>query len=118
MSNSYVTISEETVEGDYRFTAVLLKLGNALVAFFNEGESTKLGTLAVAMPQFEGKTYISSILLGERNPILTKILAERLSSASSEIALVSTNLPVIEKAETSAAIFKLVQKLLEKARLK
>ena len=115
MSVPYASFSEEIETGDHRFIAILFKLSNALIAFIYEGDNMKLGTLAVAMPQFEGKTCISSILLGDRNIVLTKILAERLSSASNGIALVSTNLPEIQEAEISSAIFKLIQKLLVKA---
>ena len=118
MSTPYVSFCEEIVERDHRFVAVLFKLNNALIVFFYEGESIKLGTLAVAMPQFEGRTCISSILLGERNVVLTKILAERLSNASNGIALVSTHLPEIQETGTSAALFKLTQKLLDKSSLK
>jgi hypothetical protein len=115
MSVPYASFSEEIETGDHRFIAILFKLSNALITFIYEGDNMKLGTLAVAMPQFEGKTCISSILLGDRNMVLTKILAERLSNASNGIALVSTNLLEIHEAEISSAIFKLTQKLLDKA---
>lgn len=118
MSAPYGSFSEEIEERDHRFSGVLLKLGNAVLIFFYEGEDVKLGTLAVAMPQFEGETCISSILLGERNMVLTKILAERVSNAFKGIALVSTHLAEISEAETSATLFKLTQKLLGKADLK
>jgi hypothetical protein len=90
-----------------------------MVVFFYEGRSLKLGTLAVAMPQFGVGTCISSILLGERNMDITKILAERFSNASKEIALVSTYLPELRETEASAnSLFKLAQKLLDKTGLK
>ncbi len=70
------------------------------------------------MPQFEGKTCISSILLGERNMDITKILAERTSNVSRGIALVSTHLAEIRETEQSTTLFKLAKKLLNKAGLK
>lgn len=89
-----------------------------MLVFFYEGKELKLGTLAVAMPQFGGRTFISSILLGERNMDITKILAERFSDASGRIAIVSTHLAEIRETEHSATLFKLAQKLLDKADLK
>ena len=118
MSSPPVSFSEEIEEKGHRFSAVFFKLGNAVLVFFYEGDEIKLGTLAAAMPQFEGKMCISSILMGERNTILTKILAERFSNASKGIALVSTHLAEITDVGTSATLIKLTKKLLDKATLK
>ena len=118
MSAQYLSFCEEIENKGRRFTALMFKLGNAVLAFFYEGEDVKLGTLAVAMPQFEGKTCISSILLGERNMDITKILAERVSDATKGIVLVSTHLAEVREIEASSALFMLTQKLLNKAGLK
>jgi len=119
MSTPYESFYEEIEERDYKFSAVLFKMSNAVLVFFYEkGGSMRLGTLAVAMPQFGGKTCISSILLGERNMVITRILAERISNAYQGIALVSTHLVEIRETEASSTLLKLTQKLLDKASLK
>lgn len=118
MTTPYESFHEEIEERDQRLEAVLLKLSNAVLAFFYEKGNMKLGTLAVAMPRFGEKTCISSILLGERNMVLTRILAERIASVSKGITLVSTHLPEVHEAGTSSALIKLTQKLLDKAGLK
>ena len=119
MSAPYESFIEEIDEHGYQYSSVLFKLSNAVLVFFYEkGRSARLGTLAVAMPQFGGKTCVSSILLGERNMVITKILAERISNAYHGIALVSTHLPEIQGTEASSMLLKLTQKILDKADLK
>ena len=119
MSTPYKSFSEEIDESGLQYSSILFKLSNAVLVFFYEkGENVRLGTLAVAMPQFEGKTCISSILLGERNMVITKILAERVSNLYNGIALVSTHLPQIQETESSSVLMKLTQKILDKAGLK
>jgi hypothetical protein len=53
--------------------------------------------------------------LGERNTVVTKILAERFASAFKGIALVSTHLAEINDTEVGSTLLKLTQKLLDKA---
>jgi len=118
MSKSYSSLIEAIEEQNHRFVVVLFEFKNALMVFYYEGEFVKLGTLAVAIPQFEGKTCISSILLGERNAIFTKILAEHLSNAYGGMVLVSTHLPLIKEDRISGVIFKLTKKILDKFLLK
>ena len=118
MAEPFESFFEEIEEKGHHFSSVLFKLSNAVLVFFYEGGSVKLGTLAVAMPQFEGGACISSILLGERNMNVTKILAERVSNASKGIVLVSTHLAEVREIEVSSVLFKLTQKILEKASFK
>jgi len=116
MSTSYETFCEEMTETNRRFTAVLFKLSNAVLVFFYEGEEKiKLGTLAIAMPPFNSETCISSVLLGERNSVITRILAERVANAFRGIALVSTHLTEIREAETNSKLFQVTTNLLKKA---
>lgn len=115
---SYESFSEEIEEKEHKFTATLIKLENAVFAFFNEKGSSKLGTLAAAMPQFDGKICVSSILLGTRNEVITKILAEYTAKTFNGIALVSTHLTDIRESEIGPILLKLAQKLIEKANLK
>ena len=113
---AYTVFSEEIYENDYKLSGTIIKIENATIAFFDEKGSLKLGTLAVAMPQFEGKICISSILLGDRNQIITKILAEYLARTFNGIALVSTHLAENIEKIASPTLLKLAQKLIEKAK--
>ena len=104
-------VREEIKEDQYRFTGNLIELDNAVIAFFDETGSMKLGTLAIAVPQQGRRPSISSILLGERNVIITKILAERLVHTYNKIALVSTHFAEIEDQQRGSILLRLVQKL-------
>ena len=117
MTAPYESFHEEIEERERRFEAVLIRLSNAVLVFFYKGEM-KLGTLAVAMPRFGEETCISSILLGERNMVITRVLAERVASISKGMTLVSTYLPEMQDAEANSTLMKLNQKLMEKAGLK
>jgi hypothetical protein len=115
-SESYESFSASVDSGKHEFQATLFKLENAVLVFFYSAKTMKLGTLALALPQFAGKSYLSSILLGDRNHVITKILAGRIAQKYSEIALVSTHLPEIQEANVSSILFKLAEKLLDTAR--
>ena len=68
-------VREGVKEGERSFVGRLFEVENAVLAFFDEEESLKLGTLTIAIPQFEGRTCLSSVILGERNVLVTKLLA-------------------------------------------
>ena len=112
MSNQL--LNEEIEEKGLKFSATLLKLENSVIVFFNEKGSFKLGTLAIAMPNLPSTTYLSSILLGDRNVGITKILAGHFSSAFNSLSLVSTHLVNIREREKSSLLLKLAQKLIDK----
>jgi len=118
MAMPYKSFHEEIEDQKRHFEAVLIKLSNATLVFFYEKEEMRLGTLAVAMPSFGERGCISSLLLGEKNMVLTRVLAERVANASNGIALVSTYLPETKEAEASPMLVKLVQRLIDKADLK
>ena len=107
------TFSEEIKEGDYSFTVTLFEVENAAIVLFNEKGRMRLGTLAVAMPRFEGGPCISSVLLGERNMIITKVLAERLSAHFNRIVLVSTHLKEVKEDVMGSVLMRLTQRLLD-----
>ena len=111
-------IREGVKDGERSFVGRLFEVENAVLAFFDEEGSLKLGTLTIAMPQFEGRTCLSSVILGERNVLVTKLLAEQLARAFQKIALVSTHLAEIEARQTSASLLQLAASLSEKARAK
>ena len=108
------TFSEEIKEGDYSFTVTLFEVENAAIVLFNEKGRMRLGTLAVAMPHFKGGPCISSVLLGERNMIITKVLAERLSAHFNRIVLVSTHLKEVKEDVMGSVLMRLTQRLLDK----
>ena len=104
---------KEKAEGIW-FSAKLLKLENSVIVFFNENGNFKLGTLAIALPNPRAKVYLSSVLLGDRNTDITKILAGRFAKVFNSISLVSTHLPEIHGGNMGSFLLKLAQKLIEK----
>lgn len=108
-------LNEEIEEKGVKLSATLLKLENSVIVFFNEKGSFKLGTLAIAMPNPLASTYLSSILLGDRNMDITKILAGRFSNAFSCISLISTHLANIRERDIGSLLLKLAQKLIDKS---
>lgn len=107
---------EGVKDGERSFVGRLFEVENAVLAFFDEEGSLKLGTLTIAIPQFEGSTCLSSVILGERNVLVTKMLAERLTRAFQKISLVSTHLAEIKERQTSASLLRLATSLCEKAK--
>ena len=87
------------------------------MVFFDEKGSIKLGTLAVSMPQLSGQSYLSSVLLGGKNVIITKLLADHFSKSFNSLALVSTHLAKISGSDASILIDlakKLTKRILSK----
>lgn len=102
---------EEIVERDTKFSAISFETKNASLALLSEGED-QLGTLAVAIPQ-KGKMVgppISSILLGDRNIMIARILAERLAKRMRKIALVSVFTKTFGEREAGPILLKLMDK--------
>jgi hypothetical protein len=109
-------VREDVEEGGTKFTASLIEVDNAVIAFFDEEGSMKLGTLTIAIPQFTGDSCLSSVLLGDRNALLTKVLAEQVVRSCKKIALVSSHLAVIQDNRTSALLIRLAKNLCDKAK--
>lgn len=91
-------------------------MDNASIILLDEREGIRLGTLAVGMPEFGGKHHISSVLLGDRNAMEAKLLAERISAVTGGIALVSIHTEPIAGLGSLAPLMKLALKLLEKTK--
>jgi hypothetical protein len=108
-------VKEELVENGKLFLALSLETGNASILFLSEGED-RLGTLAVAMPQAQRMLGppLSSILLGERNTIIARLLAEQLANKTKRIALVSVFARTLTEKEASTVFLKLFEKTLKK----
>jgi hypothetical protein len=98
------------------FLATHLETGNANIFLLSEKEA-RLGTLAVAIPQKMDRVGppISSILLGERNVTISRLIAERLARNTGKIALVSVFLETVNDAEGGLILLKLVEKNLKES---
>jgi len=108
-------IKEELIEQDRSFFAIYIETKNANQLFLSEGED-KLGTLAVAMPQ--SKNFIgaplSSVLLGDRNMVLARVLAEILAKKTNKISLVSVFTKSVTEQEAAPILRKLMENSLKK----
>jgi hypothetical protein len=98
------------------FLAVYLETRNASLILLSEGED-RLGTLAVAMPQEQRLVGppVSSVLLGDRNVTVTRVLAEHLAKTMNKIALVSVFTKTVSERETGPILLRLVRKSIGKA---
>jgi hypothetical protein len=94
----------------------LVEMENATFVLLDEKESIRLGTLAVAMPEFDGKHHVSSVLLGDRNAMEAKLLAERISAATGGIVLVSIHMEPLTGLSSLVPLMKLATRLVEKSR--
>jgi hypothetical protein len=108
-------VKEEMVEGDTSFFALHIETTNSNQLFLSEGED-RLGTLAIALPQKEKLVgpSLSSILLGDRNLIIARILAEILAQNTKKIALVSVYTKTVNEQEVAPILRKLMDKTLKK----
>ena len=108
-------IKEELVERDTHFLSVLVETENANQLFLSEGED-RLGTLAVAIPQPEKLVGepLSSILLGDRNIMISRVLAELLAQKTKKISLVSVFVKSVSEQEAALILRKLVEKTLKR----
>jgi len=108
-------VKEEIVERDTSFFAVYIETKNANQLFLSEGED-KLGTLAVAIPQPQKLVGppLSSILLGDRNIMIARVLAELLAKNTKKIALVSVFTKTFGEQEAAPILRKLMEKALRK----
>jgi len=104
-------VREKIVENDIPFLALFLEMKNASLVILSEGED-QLGTLAVALPQAPKMIGppLSSILLGDRNAMIARILAERLAQRTKKIALISVFTKTINEREVGPIFLKLIEK--------
>lgn len=104
-------VQEKIVENDTPFLALFLETKNASLILLSENED-QLGTLAVALPQAPRMISppLSSILLGDRNTMIARILAERVAQKTKKIALVSVFTKTINESEAGQIFLKLVEK--------
>jgi len=108
-------VQEEMRERDRLFLSTYLETENAGLILLSEGED-RLGTLAVSVPQ-RGELLgppLSSVLLGDRNTMIARILAERLAKRMTKIALVSVFTKTVAENEAGPILLKLVEKTVGK----
>jgi hypothetical protein len=108
-------VKEKLVEKDTTFLSLHIETENANQMFLSEGED-RLGTLAVALPQQPNLIGppLSSILLGDRNTMIARILAEMLTKNTKKLALVSVFTKSVSEQEAAPILRKLVDKTLKK----
>jgi len=108
-------VEEKIKEKDTLFSALYLGTKNASLILLSEGED-RLGTLAVAIPQAPKMVGppLSSILLGDRNVTIARVLAERIAAKMNRIALVSVFVKTVDEWEAGPVLLKLVEKALRR----
>ena len=108
-------VQEEIKEKNRLFLSTYLEMENAGLILLSEGED-RLGTLAVSVPQ-RGELLgppLSSVLLGDRNIMIARVLAEHLAKRMTKIALVSVFTKTITEKEVGPIFLKLVEKTIGK----
>jgi hypothetical protein len=114
MQRAKVT-QEELKERENVFVALRVETQNANLLLLSEGED-QLGTLAVALPQSQKLIGppLSSVLLGDKNVILARAMAERLAAKTGKIALASIFVKTLAERESGPILVKLFDKTMKK----
>jgi len=107
-------VQEEMKENETLFLALRLETKNSNIILLSEGED-QLGTLAVALPQAQKMLGppLSSVLLGDRNVIVTRMLAERLAAKTGKIALASVFTKTLAEREAGPIFLRLFDKAMK-----
>jgi hypothetical protein len=94
-----------------KFCVVRLQTKNANLLLLSEGED-QLGTLAVALPQQKKMLGppVSSILLGDRNAVIARMIAERLAHKTGKLGLASVFTAKMSDTDAGAVFLKLFDK--------
>ena len=105
-------IKEEIVEQDTRFLAVYVEAKNSCLVMLSEKED-KMGTLALAVPNPKGLLgpVTSQTLLGDRNVITARMLAEYIASKKEKIAMVSVYLERLNEMQAQKIFMNLIEKV-------
>jgi hypothetical protein len=105
---------EEMKENETLFLALRIETKNASIILLSEDED-QLGTLAVAVPQAQKMlgSPLSSTLLGDRNVILARLIAERLAEKTSKMALASVFTTTLDEREAGPVFVKLFDKAMK-----
>lgn len=107
-------VQEEIKENETLFLALRLETKNSNIILLSEGED-QLGTLAVALPQAQKMLGppLSSVLLGDRNIFVARMLAERLAAKTGKIALASIFTKTLAEKEAGPIFIKLFEKAMK-----
>ena len=105
---------EEIKQNETSFLALRLETKNANIILLSEGEDN-LGTLAIAVPQKEKMlgAPLSSVLLGDRNMITARFLAENLAQKTGKLALTSVFSKTLPEKDAGSIFLKLFEKTLK-----
>jgi len=107
-------IKEEIQQQGISFLAVYVEAKNSIMIMLSEKED-KLGTLAIAVPKPKDLlgSVTSSVLLGDKNVISSRMLAEYVASKKGKIAIVSVYLETVTEVQAQSFFMHLVEKLLK-----
>jgi hypothetical protein len=107
-------VEEATSEKDNLFVGLRLETKNANIVLLSEGED-QLGTLAAAVPQTQNMIGppTSSILLGDRNTIVARLLAERLAHQTGKISLASVFAKTVAEKDAGPIFLRLFEKVMK-----
>ncbi len=106
-------VKDELTANNVRLLAIYIETKNSVLVFLSESED-QLGTLAASVPpatEILPQTVVSSVLLGDRNTAVVRMLAERLVSKTGKIGLVSVHLRTISETEATPALIKLFERV-------
>jgi hypothetical protein len=106
-------VKDELTANNVRLLAIYIETKNSVLVFLSESED-QLGTLAASVPpatEILPQTVVSSVLLGDRNTAVVRMLAERLASKTGKIGLVSVHLRTISETEATPALIKLFERV-------
>jgi hypothetical protein len=108
-------VKKKLVRGNNTFFSILIETGNANQLFLSETED-KLGTLAIAIPKTDILVGppLSSILLGDRNTMIARVLAELLAQKTKKIGLVSVFIKTVNEQEAAPVLKELMDNTLKK----
>jgi hypothetical protein len=105
---------EEIKQNETSFLALRLETKNANIILLSEDEDN-LGTLAIAIPQKEKMlgAPLSSVLLGDRNMITARFLAENLAQKTGKLPLTSVFSKTLPEKDAGSIFLKLFEKTLK-----
>jgi len=104
-------VQEEIKQKETTFYAIRLETKNAHLLMLSENEDN-LGTLAVAVPPAEKMVGppVSSVLLGDKNAIIARLLAERLAQKTGKIGLASVYAKTLDERNVGKVFVELFEK--------
>jgi len=114
MSDRANVLKEEINEQDHRFLAVYVESKNSIMLMLSEKED-KLGTMAIAVPKPKDLigSVTSSVLLGDRNVISSRMFAEYVASKKGKIAVVSVYVETVTEFEAQSFFMHLIDRLMK-----